>query len=48
MADLSSFTDEEIEKLIRNYERKAKDGATSLPFYRGLLEERARRAQTKL
>jgi hypothetical protein len=43
--DFSTKTDDDIEVWIRNYE--AKPGATALPFYRELLEERARRAQTK-
>ncbi len=44
MTDLSAKTDKEIENFIRNHEQK---GATSLPFYHDLLEERARRSQAK-
>ena len=43
--DLSAKSDGEIDTWIENYEAKA--GATALPFYRQLLEERARRAQSK-
>lgn len=46
--DLSTKTDEELETRIKNYEdSNAHPGATALPFYRELLEERARRAQAK-
>ena len=43
--DLETKTDKELDQWIVNYERKP--GATALPFYRELLEERARRAQAK-
>jgi hypothetical protein len=43
--DLTTKDDREIEIWIANHERKP--GATELPFYRQLLEERARRAQQK-
>lgn len=43
--DLETKTDKELAQWIVNYERKP--GATALPFYRELLEERARRAQAK-
>ena len=47
MTDLSTKTDKEIDQWIKNYEDvEAHPGATALPFYRELLEERARRAQT--
>ena len=42
--DLVKKTDSEIENWIKNHEAK---GATSIPFYRQLLEERVRRAQAK-
>ena len=42
--DLSTRTDQQLGNLINNHEAK---GATGLPFYRGLLEERARRSQAK-
>lgn len=44
MTILPAKTDKEIENFIRNYEQK---GATALPFYHELLEERARRSQLK-
>jgi hypothetical protein len=43
--DLSSKNDTEISNWIKNHE--AKPGATELPLYRQLLEERARRTQSK-
>ncbi|TPV98303.1 MAG: hypothetical protein USCAAHI_02263 [Beijerinckiaceae bacterium] len=44
MGDLADKSDSEIEQWIRNHEAK---GATSVPFYRELLDERARRTQLK-
>lgn len=44
MGDLADKSDSEIEQWIRNHEAK---GATSVPFYRELLEGRARRTRLK-
>jgi hypothetical protein len=44
MGDLADKSDSEIEQWIKNHEAKK---ATSIPFYRELLEERARRTQLK-
>jgi hypothetical protein len=43
--DFDEKTDQEIDQWIINYERQP--GGTALPFYRELLEERARRRQAK-
>jgi hypothetical protein len=43
--DLSAKTDRELDQWIANYERAP--GGTAQPVYRQLLEERARRSQTK-
>lgn len=42
--DLTSKSDAELDRWILNHERKA---ATDLPFFRQLLEERARRGKVK-
>jgi len=44
MGEFAGKSDSEIEQWIKNHEAK---GATSSPFYRELLEERARRTQLK-
>jgi hypothetical protein len=44
MAELASKSDSDIDQWIKNYETNK---ATSTPFYRELLEERARRTQLK-
>jgi hypothetical protein len=43
--DFHDKTDKDIDQWIANYERQS--GGPALPFYRELLEERARRAQAK-
>lgn len=43
--DLSDKTDQEIEQWVENYQRK---GATGDPFFKRLLEERARRQSRSL
>src|SRR5881628_2567552 len=47
MADLRAKSDDDIEQWIKNHESRAVEGATKLPFYHELLEERARRAQAR-